>query len=182
MFNNYNINWSLLIKRIVDPERRDAVALKWIYALLKPIIDAHSDFLAFRAQTMIDLRWNGQTIYLEYGLNFTFNNDLPAYTGSTPTGIYIIQPTDTLNESIWYDETDGVTAEVWYDEADYVADPTLTEVIWYENADFDGVIDFIVRVPIALGDVTTNLVLASEIVAFVNKYKYSGVNFTIENY
>jgi len=189
-FKNYNINWNLFVRRIVDPDRRDAVTIKWIHSLIKILRDIHSQFLIKRNAILFRLLYNSQVFYLEKGLNDYFNSGNPAYSGlgingnlsiefgGTPVGIYIEHTTDFLPDVVIYDESDGFDGVIIYDEGDAPQDGFII----YDENDYYSQFDFIVKVPYSIFDFGVNPEKIDEIRAFVNLYNACGKRYNVINY
>lgn len=174
MFTNYNINWLLFIKRNVAHLRRKPIRLAWLRALIAPVVNMYLQFMAKRAEVLKRLQYNGQVIYLEKGLNDTFNVNYPA-TFALP--IYIGDPSLTIPEVVFYADTDSMNTPAIYADSD-----NMTELVIYADIDYYNAYDFIVWVPITLYDFTVNPEKITEIRAFVNLYKQCDKNFNILNY
>lgn len=174
MFGRYNINWSLFIKRNVDPERRFPKRLAWLNSLIKPVVVIYDLFMEFRNQALNRAQYNAQVIYLEKGLNDTFNPDYPA-TFFLP--IYIYHFNTYIDGPIFYRDSDPVDSIVVYRDSD-----AANGLIMYRDSDYSGQVDFIVYVPTSLIDFGANPDMITRIKAFVDQYNQADKKFTIENY
>lgn len=180
---NYNINWPLWIARNTDTERRQPKRLAWLHSLITRIRNVHAVFVAFVFNTETQLQYNSQVIYLERALNEKFNSSLPAYSSYTPEGvsgpigIYISQATDTIERVYIFNKSESRPKTFIYNksESEY---PTYI----YNKSELHDQPDFTINVPIALGDVTTDIALQKAIRAYVNLYRYAGKRFNIINY
>lgn len=174
MFTNYNINWSLLIKRNVDPERRKPIRLAWLHALIAPVVNMYLQFMIRRAEVLKRLQYNGQVIYLEKGLNDTFNIDYPA---TFPLPIYIGDPSLLIPDVVFYADTDSMLIPIMYADSD-----GMPGLIIYADSDYYNEFDFIVWVPTSLYDFTIVPEKILEIRAFVNLYRQCDKKFNVLNY
>ena len=159
---NYGFNTNTLIKQLLPPAVRKPKQIAWLMALVKPVQDLHTAFLAYRQQALRDITITSQVNRLTKALQDKFSND----------GIYLVHPLDYLDQAYVY-----LYAEERLPEYDYLLEenhrPKEFDYILDElNRDFD----FIVRVPAILAQSNNN------ITAFVNKYVMAGRRFKIENY
>jgi hypothetical protein len=160
----YLLDFVLLIKRIIPPHLRKVKREAWLYSLLKPLEQAHEDFLLFRDKINEDLSYNSQTMIFEYLLNKRFNNG--------GTEIYI---TNIVNNAppvfVGYLDEGGHSVFVGY-----LDEPGHNISIGYLNEYVDNEFEFIVNVPASL---TFD---ADEMNAVIRKYKLSGKRFNIVTY
>jgi hypothetical protein len=160
----YLLDFVLLIKRIIPPHLRKEKREAWLYALLKPLEQAHEDFLLFRDSINEDLSYNSQTMIFEYLLNKRFNDG--------GTEIYI---TNIANNAppvyVGYLSEGGHSLYVGYlDEIGHNIN------IGYLDEYIDSEYEFIVNVPVAL------VFDMDEMHAVIKKYKLSGKRYNIVTY
>lgn len=186
MFNSYLVNWRLFIKRNTPREMRDERTLSWLYCLITPVRDVYALFLAFRDEAMFRVQFRCQVVYLEKGLNDKFNGGLPAYIGATslslgtPSGIYIDNPGDRLIKPYLF-RTEELHDGLFIYRTAEVIDPEK-EIYMYRSEEYAAQDDYIIYVPIALGDITLDIDLLKQITAFANLYRPSAKHFKVLNY
>ena len=219
----YSVDWDLFIQRILPWFKRKPIIIAWLRALIKPLKQLNSQFLAYVDDVLYRLAITSQIIYLEKLLNDKFNNGLPARDASatvglydgTPTGIYITDPSDLIFPLYIWNKVELRPAIILYNKwrdgkyyglGDFVVygdsvwkcigvtintipPDTPSEWEWYSyktylrnKSEFDGLYEFIINVPIALGDVNTDAVLVAQIKAWVKVYLIAGKRFNIVNY
>ncbi len=136
---------------------------------------------------MFRVQFHCQVIYIEKALNDKFNSGLPAYSGATstslgtPTGIYIDNPGDRLPIPYLFRTEEALDNMFLYRIGETITDP-LDQVYMYRTEEYESPINYVVNVPIALGDVTTDLELYNKIKAFVKLYRPAAKRFSIVNY
>ena len=69
----YTYNWLRFAAWFLPYNLRQVTLFRYIVALLTPITEAYTDFLAFRKRQLYEAEINGQTIKLERVLNDTFD-------------------------------------------------------------------------------------------------------------
>lgn len=174
----FNINWPLLILRLLPVERRRQMRMEWLRSLLAPFMALYNSFLVYREGTHYKLQFTGQIIYLERLLNDQFNAGNPAYdTNGIPIGIYITDPTDNLIPVYVWNKIE-VRPPLYLYNASESADPVYLR----NQVEFEGNYEYIVNVPIALGNVITDTLLAAKMRGWLNIYNIAGKRYKIINY
>lgn len=149
---SHSIDFTKLIKQLLDTIRRQPIRSAWLKALMKPFETIHQEFLTVTDAQLEDLKYNGQTFVLERMLIARFG-----------AGIYI---TNNLGS------VDGTT----------IGTGTDWNMSIGSGFDFDGGIgasfsvaqyDFTVHVSSAI------IFVSTEMEAFVRKYKLFGTTFNI---
>ncbi|MEB0302401.1 hypothetical protein [Mucilaginibacter sp. 5C4] len=136
--------------------------LAWLETLLLPVKLMYDDFLVYKDQQLREATITSETNRLTRALRDKFLDET----------IYIIHPDDYLEQSFIYLESEGASPEFDYlDEENH--QPYTFD---YLDEEFNSQYDFIVRIPeILIGN-------ADAIRAFVKKYIFSGITFTIETF
>lgn len=211
----FNVNWGPLIHLNTPVRLRKAKRRNWLKALLAPLVQLYQIFLQHRAKVLYRLAFTSQIIYLEKLLNDQFNNGAPAYTGTTPTGIYIEDPTGnlvphyiwnkaeqrpkTIIYNLWKSTVHYTVGEYCvYNGQVYVAvtsntnySPNNVPSKWATHGspfylrnivEYSGQYDFIVKVPLAVGNISTNPLLEAQMKAWINEYRQVPRRYTIVNY
>ena len=191
----FNIIWSYLISWLLPwflnkPKHND-----WLNAILKPTKVLYADFLSFRDQTMYDLSITGQVISLEMMLNDIFNGGLNAwnfnsstftYDPNTPNAIYITDNPNRLIPPVLWTRAElnapfGRPPLILYTRSEVNAHPALA-VVLYSRTEYNQQPDFVVYVPTALANVTTDLAFVARMKGWINTYKQAGARYAIVNY
>ncbi len=136
--------------------------LAWLETLLIPVKTLYANFLVYRQQQLREVTITSEVNRLTRGLRDEFLDET----------IYIIHPDDYLEQSFIYLEREGATPEFDYldseDHQPYAFD--------YLDEEFNSQYDFIIRIPEYL------IGKSDAIRAFVKKYIFSGITFTIETF
>lgn len=178
-------------KLILPPRYNTKVRLNDILmALLESVKSSFSIFMAYREATLYRLRWTSQAIWLEKLLNDKFNSGNPAFGNFelriNPTGIYIAEPSN-FKEGLfrWNKAEERHQAARWNkDELAAMPPNDPRRKYRFNNAELEANNDFVVKVPMALFDVTdpANAVLLANMKAWIELYRTAGSRYTIENY
>lgn len=159
----YRYDLSKLVRRLTPPRWRNPFNLHWYETLLSPINYSQDRFVAFKDQALIELSYNGQTMYLEKMLNDRFD----------PTHRRIIIQHEEDNSVFWYLEAEGQAPNYLYTEIETGA--TLTH-LYNEGENSTGLpggIDFRVKAPAELFS------KEPQMKAEINKYKLAGKIYDI---
>jgi len=156
----YNVNFDIIIRQVLPPNKRSNSIIALLTAILKPIKYIHQLFLDYREYTVEYVSYSAQIIYLEKLLNKKFNNSL--------TGIYIA---DAISFDYLY----------LYNTAEqnpmYVYNTSENHPVFMRNnIEFATTIDYIVLVP---SSVSYN---QDEMRALINRYNNAGRRYIIQNY
>jgi hypothetical protein len=159
----------------------------WLNALLKPLSELYQTFIAFKNETLYELSITGQVISLEQLLNDKFNGGLNAwnwnstdgtYVPNTPNAIYIIDFPNALPVTYVWNNAEARPPLYLYNASEAHTPPLYL----YNMGEFDDEADFLINVPTALADVTTDLLFVAKMKAWVNKYRQAGTRYSIVNY
>lgn len=187
----YTINFDRWKRQILPP----ALASKQrandlLLAALDAVSGLHTKFLLYREATLYKLRWTSQTIYLEKLLNDRFNNGNPAFqdfeTRLNPVGIYISDPASFKEGLFRWNKAENRHQAARYNQAelDLMPPNDVRRKYRFCNSELEANNDFVVKVPIALFDVTDpiNTATVANMKAWVELYRIAGVRYTIVNY
>ena len=186
----YNVVWTYLISWLLPWFLNLTDHNQWLAAITKPIRDLYNDFIAFKDETLYELNITGQVIYLEMLLNDKFNGSTPAwiwngtdftYTPNTPNAIYILDNPNRINPFWLWTRAEGRPPVSLRTRAEVTADPSLS-LFLYSRAEYNQQADFVVYVPSALANVTTDTVFVTQMKGWLNKYKQAGARYKIVNY
>lgn len=161
-----------------------------LLALLETVQVAYTVFMAFREATLYKLQWTSQTIWLERLLNDRFNNGNPAFGNFelriSPVGIYIAEPNSFKQQLYRWNKAEQRHQAARYNRSELAAMPAndARKIYRYDNSELEANNDFVVRVPIALLDVSdpANAVLLANMKAWIERYRIAGSRYIIENY
>lgn len=154
---------SKLVRRLMPPRWRNPINLNWFEALLCGINYSQDRFNVFRNQALVELSYNGQTIYLEKMLNDRFD----------AVQRRIVIKHEESNSVYWYREDEGQAPVYLYTEAE--TGSTINYLYNEgENASAlpDG-IDFMVLAPASLSP------LELRMKAEIDKYRLAGKQYEI---
>lgn len=201
----FNVDFILLIRRMLPLKYRKAAMIAWLSSLLKPLIQLHSavsivhpirfpiclpfpfaSFLTLRLHTNLRATISGQKIYLERLLNLyyynTFNpNALPQVAGHL---IYIEDYPRTVPYNFLYLYSENQPLPI-YQNTDYATPPPLPDAgsstvagpqYIYQITDYYVPHDFIIWVPTSL------FFSLTEFRGLVDKYKEASKRYTIKYY
>lgn len=162
---NYNIDVSVLLKRIIKREFRIGKWISYLTSALKPFTDINDTFVATSSDINYRMQFNCQTIYLEHYLNDQYDDVLRA--------IYI-ENTGNTNQVYIFNEEEGQLPPYIFneDEPEYA-----TEKVYIFNEDEAMTSeDFIVWVP--------SYVTYDEVVmrAQIDQYRLAGKIYSIQTY
>lgn len=186
MTYNWNIDeWKklLLPPRLAAKQRLNDLLL----AMLEAVQGAYTMFMLFRKATLYRLRWTSQTIWLERLLNDRFNNGNPAFTNfelrSNPVGIYIDEPSSYIEQLYRWNAIEERHDAVRWNASELAANPALTQYR-HNQAELEANLDFVVKVPLALLDVSdpVNAVTIANMRAWIEQYRIGGSRYVIINY
>jgi hypothetical protein len=136
--------------------------LAWLQTLFAPLKTLYADFIGYKALQLKNATINSQKARLETALRDQFEDN----------SIYIFHPDDYLDQAFIYLQREGATPEFDYlhIEAHVPVDYDATQ------PEYNTQYDFIVRIPASLAGST------QAIHAFVKKYVFSSITFTIETF
>ncbi len=158
----FNVDFKRIRELMLPPRLRKVIWLAWTRVTVFPIQQLHALFLTFRENTIFDVGFTNQIIYLEYLLNLRFD----------PTG-----------NSVFIDNViDGATGLIIHRKVELV-DPLIVyrksegqpPVILKRKSE-SGPFDFIVFISAA---VTFN---EPEMKRTINFYRLAGKRFDIQTY
>jgi hypothetical protein len=179
---NFNVNHDELPAQHTPVAERTPEGISFAKVLLSGFKTQYNRFMSSRAETLYKLRFNAQVMYLEKLLNEQFNNGLPAYTGSTPTGIYIGKPLNNIQPPVLRRKDELRPRLVLWGKTDPAFDPMAHQrIVMRTKAEYISNIKFIVYVPNACFDVTTDIQQLIKMKGWVNYYN-DIANYSIVNY
>lgn len=176
---DYDTDYDSLPELLTPEDDKTPEGLAFTQVLLNGVKTLHARFMAYREQTLFRLKFTGQVCYLEKVLNIKFNGGLPAYTGTTPTGIYISDGA-FIDQKFRWNAIEGRMDGYRWNDAELTADPSR-RLFRYGDGDAAANVDFIVHIPTACGSVS-DVVFASSVKAWVNYYRQAGKRFSLVNY
>ena len=183
----FNIIWSYIVSWVLPWYLNLADHNDWMLSAIKPIRDLYDQFIAYKDERFYELAITGQVMELEKLLNDKFNGGSAArtydtgtgtYIPNTPTAIYIIDFPNALLATYVWNAIEARTPLYLYNTVEAHTPPLYL----YNQAEFDDQADFIIMVPSALANVTTDLIFVAKMNAWVLKYKQAGARFHIINY
>lgn len=158
----YNISFKDIVNKLLPLALRKERVKAFLYALIKPLKDVNSTFSGFKDGIDYELRFNGQTIYLEHILNDKYDSILKR--------IYI-EDTSAIDYTYLFNEVEA--REKFYLRNLSEATPP----IYLENiTEQVNQTHFKVKVP------STITFSTPEMEALVDKYRKAGTNYTIETF
>lgn len=179
---NFNIDHDALPNQHTPAEERTPEGLAFVKVLLKGFKTLYNRFICARAETLYKLKFNAQVMYLEKLLNEQFNNGLPSYTGNIPTGIYISKPLNNIKPPVLRRKDELRPRLVLWSKTDPAFNPVLHKrIVMRSKAEYITNIKFIVNVPIACFDVTTDTQQLIKMKGWINYYNDIS-NYSIVNY
>lgn len=158
----YSWDIRLFAETYLNSVIRKAKHIALLYALTKPMELLYDDFLAFKTNTDLLVRYSGQTKSLEVLLNNIFDAE--------EERIYIITDGDGLALFTYYRAEKTSFYSQYRDEVGYT--PKYT---YARSEDVTLTNDFTVHVPTAIASAKT-----IEINSWVNRYKIAGKRHTIK--
>jgi hypothetical protein len=195
-----NVSWYNLVQRLLPKWWRQPRMLAWLTVCISQVQQLHGAFLSFRTITLYDMRLNGQTIYLEKGLNDRFDDDerrIYIETVEDPSQFYLYRIVEGAPQLFIYRR--WASTQFYYVDAYAMYDGKVWQALtahsnitpvegsdWTFVKDYDTYIrrkgeslqpyDFIVWVPVALVFDTY------ELQALVNRYKQAGKRYSIQTF
>lgn len=159
----YRYDLSKLVRRLTPPRWRNAFNLNWYEALLSGIGHSQDRFNTFKDHALVELSYNGQTMYLEKMLNDRFDSALRRI---------VIQHEEDISV-FWYLEGEGQVERYLYKESETGETATY---LFNEGENTSGLpdgIDFRVKAPLELS------LLQVRMRSEINKYKLAGKQYDI---
>jgi hypothetical protein len=195
-----DVNWYDLVQRMLPVWWRKPRMLAWLQVLVSQVQQLHGTFLALRDLTLYDMRLNGQTMYLEKGLNDRFDDDerrIYIETVEDPTQFYIYRVEEAQPQLFIYRR--WASTQFFYVDAYCVYDGKVWQALtahsgitpvegsdWTYVKDYTTYIrrkgesylayDFIVWVPVAL------VFDMNEMRALINRYVQAGKRYSIQTF
>ncbi|RKR83174.1 hypothetical protein BDD43_3376 [Mucilaginibacter gracilis] len=160
----YSLNFTRIIRSYLATWLAP-VRLAWLTALVSPLEQTRDDvFITFRNEAIEKARYNCQTIILQSILNKVFN------TGNK-TDIYIKNSDEFTEHTNLFNEAEGYPAIYLYNEGEG------RPIYLFNESEFEQVYDFVVYVPTAIYNASLDVLKA-----WIDKYKFSGINYNIIAY
>jgi len=158
----FDIDFKIMVKRLVPYFLYKETLRDYLFAAIKGLETTHGVFKDFRTQSIRDLQFTGQTIYLEHILNDEFDPGT--------RGIYI----DTINVNQFnylFRKIEGKTPLYLFRKSEGAP-------LYYgiRKSEYGFLVDFIVYVPVAV------VFDSNQMKALINKYKLAGKRYKIETY
>lgn len=184
----FNLNFYQLVVSWMPWFLRKPKFIDYLKSLISPLVYLYQTFYNYRNLTKFKLIHNGQVIYLEHCLNAVFNQNLPAYTDSIATGIFIGPGQTTEDRPYIFSKLETSTEEnrVWDKTETEASAVTYPPIILYRREEFAlANYDFTINVPNSVGDVgefPNYTQLGLLIQSWANIYLQAGVTYRIINY
>lgn len=160
--NFFEIDWDLLIKRLLPTRKRDQWHIDWLLTITKGVRFVYDSFLTFRSDTLRVLSYNSQKLLFEKAINDDCD---PAQNR-----IFIDNAVDDLEESYCYFLSENQEDAFCYTLAEQ---PFSGRYTYFIN-EYKFPIDFTIYVPTALQNAT------EKIKAIANFYKLAGKRYIIK--
>lgn len=152
-----------IVEDNISPRIRKIFTLEFFKMCASPLVYLYNSFYTFFSTKKYELVFNGQVIYLEHVLNDQFDpvnrgiyiSDTPPYGGS----VYIFNDIEANEETFVYNKSEAEAPLYLFTNAEALTWP-----------------GFIVNVPSGV------VFEATQLKAYVNKYKIASKNYTINIY
>lgn len=157
------LNLNYLINQLIPFVLRRPKMVSWLLACLKPLEPLNDSFQQFAEETPINATYNGQTIILQYALNWIFG---------TPQGtIWIENVNNTLTTTYIF-----TNAESQPERYIYLASEAAVPTHIYQNQEFSTSEDFIVHIPTAMAS------FQGFVRIVVDRIKIAGTYYIVNTY
>lgn len=166
----YAFDWLLMLTDLLPILRRKTKIFTWCSIPFKWLWNRYLAFLQVRFQALFETAANGQSLSLELFLNMLFDpND------RTITIVNILSNFETmyLYQS---DETPAAGDESFLYNRSEPIPPSGNQEYIFNRSEIEASEDFIVKIPTALYVTLT----ISQVAAIVDKYKFVGTKYRIE--
>jgi len=160
---NYTFDIDKMIRWLMPFFLFQPVHYAFLQCLLVTIKSSYTDFMAFRAQMLAEATIDCSVIRLTKAMWDKFD---------TTNSIYLTQTTDFFEETYIYLDSEGATIQYDYLESE---DHEPFEFD-YLDSEYVANVNFIVWIPVALAGST------AEIYAFVKRYVFSSITFSIKTF
>lgn len=160
-FYTFNINKT--VRQLMPGFLVKPIHLAWLQTINVSLKNLYADFLAYMALQRANATINSSVNRLTQALWDNFDST---------QSIYILQNTNYQDEPIIYLLADGASPTYDY----LISDAHTPNDYDYLSSEFDTDFNFIVRIPVALA------ASSAAIYAFVAKYVFAGISFTIETF
>jgi hypothetical protein len=158
----YDIDWSLLIKRVLPTQKRDVWHVEWLESALKGIRIVYDDFTTFKTTTLTTLSYNSQRLLFEKAINDQVDETLQR--------VYIDNSADDIEESFCYQIAEAQEDAFCYQ----LAEEPFSGRYTYQLIEYITPLDFTVYVPNVLINSTQT------IIGIINFYKLAGKRYIIK--
>lgn len=157
---SFNVN--RLIEMWLSELHRKPKRLAWLQSIAKPLATLWAALLAYRLEKLYEATITGETNRLQKALQDKFGSP----------GVYIIQPTDYLDNAwIWQEN------EEHFPEWDFLeSENHLPAEYDFLESEYDPDYDFTIRIPAAVA------ASVPDIRIFMKKYVMAGKRYNIEVY
>ncbi len=166
----YEFNWLVWLNDMLPIKRRTVSIFSWFAVPFKELQNMYLSFLLLRCELLFQSAANGQTIILERFLNMLFDD--------IDRGI-IIENTLSNFETLYLyrrGEQPSVGDESFlYQKGEF---PLGNQEYLFNKDEVELSVDFIVKVPSAI----YGIINLGQLAAIVDKYKFVGTKYKIEQY
>jgi hypothetical protein len=162
MLSSYSVNWLSFITDMLPVRRRLTVIKQYLFVLLKPLRDKHSELVTFGDARRTTVKHSGVTIELEARLN--------EFYGFAPGSIYIINNNIAVPRYFAFDLDDARNKFVY--DVDSLQNQYVKGVDEFAVSEFD----FTIYFP---DEISPNM---DQLRAIVNLYKTYGRTFNVVMY
>ena len=164
--NIFNVDYGLLAKRLLPPNKRLDKQKAWLRSLMAPLDDLNTSYwLTYYPDLLVRAKRNAQKIVFENTLNEEFNQG-----GSNP--IYIVNSGNILSNTFFFNEDEGYPAVYMYNESEGIP------VYLYNSLEFENEFSFTIYVPTDVFSTYNE----DQITAEADKYAIAGTTFNIIQY
>ena len=166
----YPFNFIIWLNDLLPIIRRRVKIFSWYSVPFLELQNMYAAFLAFRCEMLFQSAANGQTIILERFLNMMFDN--------IDRGIVIENTLSNFDTLFLYrkGETPSAGDESYiYREGET---PIGNQEYLFNKSEVELSVDFIVKVPSSI----YNIINLGQLAAIVDKYKFVGTKYKIEQY
>ena len=163
----YSIDFNTLVSNLTPNVLRRVKFVGLTNVFINPIKVLYQDFIAFKNETDILLKYNSQIIYLNKLLCDTYGN-----------GIYI-DDVANISYTKLFNKTEGLSVTTIYKKSESGADTVMKN-----KAEYNTIVDFKVMVPMTIYvQLTANSnKLLNQMTVLINRYKLAGKRYLIVSY
>jgi len=168
----YEFDWLLALKDLMPILRKDIKTFSYFSVPFRTLWNSYLGFLSLRCETLYLTAANGQTIKLEKLLNDLFD--------PIDTGILIENIGSNFRSFIIYKdgEQPSIGNDTYIYQRSEIIPPSGTQKYLYNKSEVEVNEDFTVLIPSAIYPILN----IGQIEAVLNKYKFVGTIYKIEQY